>query len=80
MKKLDILLKHLLDTKKVSKKQLLQKLIQINDSKEDPSEENLLNENILEDNSQDDSARAPLDASHRHAVSNTNNSFYNLRH
>ena len=78
MKKLDILLKHLLDTKKVSKKQLLQKLIQINDQKED--EDNLLNENILEDNSQDESARAPLDASHRHAVSNTNNSFYNLRH
>lgn len=79
MKKLDILLKHLLDSKKVSKKQLLQKLIQINEKKEDPSDDNLLNENILEDNSQDESVIAPLDGSQRHAISNTNSTFYNMR-
>jgi hypothetical protein len=56
MKKLDILLKHLLDSKKISKKQLLQKLIQINEAKEDPSEDNLMNENIMEDGSQDESS------------------------
>lgn len=79
MKKLDILLKHLLDSKKISKKQLLQKLIQINDAKEDHSEDNLLNENIMEDGSQDESSHAPMDASHRQAISNTNSSFYNFR-
>ena len=50
MKKLDLLLKHLLDSKKISKKQLLQKLITINDNKDEPSDD-LLNENIIEDNS-----------------------------
>jgi hypothetical protein len=77
MKKIDLLLKHLLDSKKISKKQLLQRLIQIGD-KEDHTEDNLMNENILAD-SQDDSSQAPNDASHRHAISNTNSSFYNFR-
>lgn len=51
MKKLDILLKHLLDSKKISKKQLLQKLISMNENKDEPSDDNQLGENILEDNS-----------------------------
>jgi len=79
MKKLDVLLKHLLESKKISKKQLLNKLMAISDVKEEPSEDNLMNENILEDNSVDESARVPLEASHRHAISNTNSSFYKFR-
>lgn len=50
----------------------------MNDNKEDQND-NLLDENIMEDNSQDESARIPVEASHRHAISNTNQSFYKLR-
>ena len=77
MKKLDVLLKHLLDSKKISKKQLLQKLIQINENKDDPDEDNLMNENIPEDSGQDDSSQA--DVSHRNGISNSNSSFNNFR-
>ena len=78
MKKIDILLKHLLDSKKISKKQLLQKLISMGDATKDEDTDHLMNENIMAD-SQDDSSQAPNDASHRHAISNTNSSFYNFR-
>lgn len=77
MKKLDVLLKHLLDSKKISKKQLLQKLIQINENKDDPDEDNLMNENIPEDSGQDDSSQ--VDVSHRNGISNSNSSFNNFR-
>jgi hypothetical protein len=78
MKKLDLLLKHLLESKKISKKQLLQRLSQMNENKDDLNDDNLMNENILAD-SQDSSSQVPYDASHRQPISNTNSSFYNFR-
>ena len=79
--KLDILLKKLIDTKKISKKQLIQKLMQVSDSNEQTVEEDgLMNENILDGDSEDGSARVPaLEASHRNQISNTNTSFYKFR-
>ena len=79
--KLDVLLKKLIETKKISKKQLIQKLMQVQDSN-DPNveEDGLMNENILDGDSEDESARVPaLEASHRNQISNTNTSFYKFR-
>ena len=81
--KLDVLLKKLIETKKISKKQLIQKLMQVSDTNEGNVEEDaLMNENILDGESEDGtgSARVPaLEASHRNQISNTNTGFYKFR-
>jgi len=79
--KLDLLLKKLIETKKISKKQLIQKLMQVSDANEANVEEDaLMNENILDGDSDDGSARVPaLEASHRNQISNTNTGFYKFR-
>ena len=65
--KLDVLLKNLIQTKKISKKQLIQKLMQVSDTNEaNAGEDGLMDENILDGDSEDGSARVPaLEASHR---------------
>ena len=56
--KLDVLLKKLIETKKISKKQLIQKLMSVQDSNDPNTEEDgLMNENILDGDSEDESAR-----------------------
>ena len=79
--KLDVLLKNLIQTKKISKKQLIQKLMQVSDTNEaNVGEDGLMDENILDGDSEDGSARVPaLEASHRNQISNTNTSFYKFR-
>ena len=79
--KLDVLLKNLIQTKKISKKQLIQKLMQVSDTNEaNAGEDGLMDENILDGDSEDGSARVPaLEASHRNQISNTNTSFYKFR-
>ena len=108
-KQLDLLLKKLLDSKKVSKQQLIQKLMSVGGDERLASQGSTRqgksvksnqqsihqkkvdtdamahqssvngNENILEDASEDSGSRVPIDASHRNAVSSTNNGFYKFR-
>ena len=61
--KLDILLKKLIDSKKITKKQLIQKLMNVND--DGMLQEESLTENIIDGESEDGSNRVPRDASHR---------------
>ena len=64
--KLDTLFQNLIQSKKISKKQLIQKLMQVSDAVEPAEEDGLMNENILDGDSEDGSARVPaLEASHR---------------
>ena len=72
--KLDILLKKLIDSKKITKKQLIQKLMNVND--DGMLQEESLTENIIDGESEDGSNRVPRDASHRNQISNTNSNFY----
>lgn len=68
--KLEQMFKRLVDSKTISKKQLLQKLLKMGDftpiSSDIPEEDVLMNENILEDGSGTDSSRIALEAQHHH--------------
>ena len=74
--KLDILLKKLIDSKKITKKQLIQKLMSVNEGNDQFPQEESLTENILDGESEEDQNRVPRDASHRNQISNTNSNFY----
>ena len=76
------MLKKLIDTKKITKKQLIQKLMSVSDNQDNPSAADGVsgeNENILDAESEEGSQknRVPREASHRNKInSNTNSNFY----
>lgn len=75
--KLDILLKKLIDSKQITRKQLIQKLMSVRGS-HDEDETLSPNENILDAESDDEATNRVhiRDSTHRNQVSNTNNNFY----
>lgn len=63
--KLDLLLKKLIDSKKITKKQLIQKLMNVSDNNDPALIDESLTENIMDGDSEEGSNRIPRDASHR---------------